>query len=36
MKMALRVPFGRCRVQESESVVLERASVAQPGRASDL
>ena len=36
MKMALRVPFGGCRVQESESVVLEHASVAQPGRASDL
>ena len=36
MKMALRPSFLGCRVQESESVVLERASVAQPGRASDL
>ena len=36
MKMALMPLFPRCRVQESESVVLERASVAQPGRASDL
>ena len=36
MKMALRTEFRGCRVQESESVVLECASVAQPGRASDL